>query len=242
MSLEYSFISYRKCSSANEMSSLVVKNLAKTYPTPAEDLVILEDVNLELATGQNAAIVGPSGCGKSTLLQILGVLDTPSHGTVEIAGQNPFILDENAQARFRNDTIGFVFQDHHLLPQWNVLENTMLPSLAQGKPDAATRDRALYLLERVGLQHRLTHLPSQLSGGERERVAVARALLRKPLLVLADEPTGNLDEENADRVSQLLLEMPREENAILVVVTHSMDLADRMQRRLELKRGRLIQK
>lgn len=118
----------------------------------------------------------------------------------------------------------------------------MLPSLAQGKPDAATRDRALYLLERVGLQHRLTHLPSQLSGGERERVAVARALLRKPLLVLADEPTGNLDEENADRVSQLLLEMPREENAILVVVTHSMDLADRMQRRLELKRGRLIQK
>jgi len=224
------------------MSSLVVKNLAKTYPTPAEDLVILEDVHLELTTGQNAAIVGPSGCGKSTLLQILGVLDTPTRGTVEIAGKNPFVLDENAQARFRNDTIGFVFQDHHLLPQWNVLENTLLPSLAQGKPDTATRDRALYLLERVGLQHRLTHLPSQLSGGERERVAVARALLRKPLLVLADEPTGNLDEENADRVSQLLLEMPREENAILVVVTHSMDLADRMQRRFELKRGRLIQK
>lgn len=224
------------------MSSLRASHIAKSFPTPAEDLVILDDVALELNAGENAAIVGPSGCGKSTLLQILGVLDAPTRGHLEIAGQDPFKLTENEQARFRNDKIGFVFQDHHLLPQWNVLENTLLPSMAQGRPDAAMQQRAVHLLERVGLKDRMTHLPSQLSGGERERVAVARALLRKPLLVLADEPTGNLDEENADRVSQLLLEMPREENAILIVVTHSMDLASKMQRCFELKRGRLLLK
>jgi lipoprotein-releasing system ATP-binding protein len=224
------------------MSSLRASHIAKTFPTPAEDLVILDDIELELHAGENAAIVGPSGCGKSTLLQILGVLDKPTRGNVEIAGQDPFQLSENEQARFRNDKIGFVFQDHHLLPQWNVLENTLLPSMAQGRPDANMQQRAIQLLERVGLQHRMTHLPSQLSGGERERVAVARALLRKPLLVLADEPTGNLDEENAGRISQLLLEMPREENAILIVVTHSMELASKMQKCYELKRGRLLVK
>ncbi|MCU0714930.1 MAG: ABC transporter ATP-binding protein [Pirellula sp.] len=221
------------------MSSLTARHISKSYPTPAEDLVILEDVDLSLEAGQNAAIIGPSGSGKSTLLQILGVLDRPSGGTLMIRGQDPFSLTETEQAKFRNDHIGFVFQDHHLLPQWNVLENTLLPGLAQGRPDAALRERAHYLLERVGLQDRLHHLPSQLSGGERERVAVARALIRRPLLVLADEPTGNLDEENAEKVSELLLAMPREENAILIVVTHSMDLARKMERCFELKRGRL---
>ncbi|AMV33875.1 Lipoprotein-releasing system ATP-binding protein LolD [Pirellula sp. SH-Sr6A] len=221
------------------MSALIARNISKFYPTPAEDLVILEHVDLTLEAGQNAAIIGPSGSGKSTLLQILGVLDRPTSGTLSIRDQDPFALSETAQARFRNDHIGFVFQDHHLLPQWNVLENTLLPGLAQGRPDAAMRQRAHYLLERVGLQDRLHHLPSQLSGGERERVAVARALLRKPLLVLADEPTGNLDEENAAKISDLLLAMPREENAILIVVTHSMELARKMERCFELKQKKL---
>ncbi|XZE43420.1 ABC transporter ATP-binding protein [Pirellulaceae bacterium SH467] len=221
------------------MSALIARHISKFYPTPAEDLVILENVDLTLEAGQNAAIIGPSGSGKSTLLQILGVLDRPTSGTLSIRDQDPFALSETEQARFRNDHIGFVFQDHHLLPQWNVFENTLLPALAQGRPDAAMRERAHYLLERVGLQDRLHHLPSQLSGGERERVAVARALLRKPLLVLADEPTGNLDEENAAKISDLLLAMPREENAILIVVTHSMELARKMERCFELKQKKL---
>jgi lipoprotein-releasing system ATP-binding protein len=212
-------------------------HLRKTYPTPAEELVVLDDVSLQLERGQNAAIVGPSGCGKSTLLQILGVLDPPTSGTLTIDGVNPFELREKDQAKFRNDRIGFVFQDHHLLPQWNVLENTLLPTLAQGSPDAAAVSRAKDLLERVGLKDRLTHLPSQLSGGERGRVAVARAMIRKPILLLADEPTGNLDEDNAEMISQLLLELPKEENTMLLIVTHSPVLASRMDMCFELKRG-----
>lgn len=214
-------------------------HLRKTYPTPAEELVVLEDVSLQLNRGQNAAIVGPSGCGKSTLLQILGVLDAPTSGSLTIDDVNPFELRETEQAKFRNDRIGFVFQDHHLLPQWNVLENTLLPTLAQGSPDGASVSRAKELLERVGLKDRLTHLPSQLSGGERGRVAVARALIRNPILLLADEPTGNLDEDNAELISQLLLELPREENTMLIVVTHSPALAMRMEKCYELKRGLL---
>ena len=221
------------------MSALIARHISKFYPTPAEDLVILENVDLTLEAGQNAAIIGPSGSGKSTMMNTLGCLDRPTSGTLSIRDQDPFALSETEQARFRNDHIGFVFQDHHLLPQWNVFENTLLPALAQGRPDAAMRERAHYLLERVGLQDRLHHLPSQLSGGERERVAVARALLRKPLLVLADEPTGNLDEENAAKISDLLLAMPREENAILIVVTHSMELARKMERCFELKQKKL---
>ena len=218
---------------------LKATHLRKTYPTPAEDLVVLEDVSLDLQRGQNAAIVGPSGCGKSTLLQILGVLDPPTAGTLIIDGVNPFELPEREQAKFRNDSIGFVFQDHHLLPQWNVLENTLLPTLAQGTPDAAAIARAKELLQRVGLKDRLTHLPSQLSGGERGRVAVARAMIRKPILLLADEPTGNLDEDNAELISQILLELPKEEGAMLLVVTHSPILAARMESCFELRRGTL---
>jgi lipoprotein-releasing system ATP-binding protein len=214
-------------------------HLRKTYPTPAEELVVLEDVSLQLNRGQNVAIVGPSGCGKSTLLQILGVLDAPTSGSLTIDDVNPFELREREQAKFRNDRIGFVFQDHHLLPQWNVLENTLLPTLAQGSPDGAAVSRAKELLERVGLKDRFTHLPSQLSGGERGRVAVARALIRNPILLLADEPTGNLDEDNAELISQLLLELPREENTMLIVVTHSPALAMRMEKCYELKRGLL---
>ena len=217
-------------------------DIRKVYQTPAEELVILEKVSFSMNSGENMAIVGPSGAGKSTLLQILGTLDSPTSGTVLIGGQDPFQFNENQQAKFRNERIGFVFQDHHLLPQWNVLENTLLPALATGKPSDEVRKRAIALLERVGLKERMGHLPSQLSGGERERVAVARALVLKPMVVLADEPTGNLDEQTADTVSKLLLEVPMEEGAVLIVVTHSTTLASQMQKCFELKLGQLKQK
>ncbi len=214
-------------------------NIRKVYQTPAEEIVVLDGVSIALSAGENMAIVGPSGAGKSTLLQIIGTLDTPTSGTVRIGGQDPFEFTENQQARFRNERIGFVFQDHHLLPQWNVLENTLLPALANGKPSQEVRDRAVALLERVGLKQRMGHLPSQLSGGERERVAVARALVLKPMVVLADEPTGNLDQQSAETVAALLLDVPKEENAVLIVVTHSVSLAARMQHCYELKHGQL---
>ena len=222
------------------MNRLVATGIRKTYSTPAEDLVVLDDVNLELHQGDSASIMGPSGCGKSTLLQILGVLDKPTSGSLLIDDQDPFQLPEKDQAKFRNDKIGFIFQDHHLLPQWNVLENTLLPALAQGSVTNEVRQRAIHLLERVGLQDRLHHLPSQLSGGERGRAAIARSLLLRPTLLLADEPTGNLDETNSSNVANLLLDLPKEEGAILIVVTHADELAQRMDKRFRLHQGRLI--
>ena len=215
--------------------------IRKVYQTLSEEIVVLESVSFSMNAGENLAIVGPSGSGKSTLLQILGTLDEPTSGTVHIGGQDPYQLTENQQARFRNERIGFIFQDHHLLPQWNVLENTLLPALAKGIPTQAIRERAIALLERVGLKDRMSHLPSQLSGGERERVAVARALVLKPMIVLADEPTGNLDQQSAENVARLLLEVPKEENTVLIVVTHSMSLAGQMQKRFELKNRQLTQ-
>jgi lipoprotein-releasing system ATP-binding protein len=214
-------------------------DIRKVYQTPFEEIVVLERISFSMNAGENMAIVGPSGAGKSTLLQILGTLDTPTSGTVRIGGQDPFQFNENQQARFRNERIGFIFQDHHLLPQWNVLENTLLPALATGKPSQEVRDRAVGLLERVGLKQRMGHLPSQLSGGERERVAVARALVLKPMVVLADEPTGNLDQQSAETVARLLLEVPKEENTVLIVVTHSAKLAAQMQHCYELRMGEL---
>ncbi len=221
--------------------ALEATEIRKVYPTFSEEIVVLESVSFSMNAGENLAIVGPSGSGKSTLLQILGTLDAPTSGTVRIGGQDPYQLNENQQARFRNERIGFIFQDHHLLPQWNVLENTLLPALATGKPTQAIRERAIALLERVGLKDRMSHLPSQLSGGERERVAVARALVLKPMIVLADEPTGNLDQQSAENVARLLLEVPKEENTVLIVVTHSMSLAGQMQKRFELKNRQLTQ-
>ncbi|MEQ1825910.1 MAG: ABC transporter ATP-binding protein [Pirellula sp.] len=223
-------------------ATLQATEVRKIYQTPSEQIVVLDGVNMTMHAGENMAIVGPSGAGKSTLLQILGTLDNPSSGSVLIGGQDPFQFSENQQARFRNERIGFIFQDHHLLPQWNVLENTLLPALANGKPTKEIRDRAVALLERVGLTSRIGHFPSQLSGGERERVAVARALILKPMLVLADEPTGNLDQNSAATVAKLLLEVPKEEDAILVVVTHSTSLASQMQQCYELERGKLKQR
>ena len=220
------------------MTQLVAQHVAKSYPTRGEPLVVLRDVSLDLAAGQNIAIVGPSGCGKSTLLHLLGTLDQPTSGTITLDGVNPFALDEKKLAHFRSHNIGFVFQEHHLLPQLTVLENVLIPALADGKPDAATITRAKDLLDRVGLSARLEHRPGELSGGERARVAVARALVRKPVLLLADEPTGALDRSTAALVGKLLLDLQQQEQAMLVVVTHSLDLANLLQRKVELDGGR----
>ncbi|QDS93774.1 Lipoprotein-releasing system ATP-binding protein LolD [Roseimaritima multifibrata] len=218
---------------------LSAKNIFKSYPTPAEPLEVLRDVSLELDAGERLAIVGPSGAGKSTLLQILGTLDAPTSGTVQINQTDPFQLSETELAHFRNRQIGFIFQDHHLLPQLTVLENVLIPALAIGRPSEETIQHATDLLERVGLASRSTHLPGELSGGEKERVAVARALLNRPTLILADEPTGNLDSHTAQAITDLLLKLQAEENAILVTVTHSKDLAAAMGQQKTLLDGRL---
>jgi lipoprotein-releasing system ATP-binding protein len=219
---------------------LVVTNLAKSFPTASEPLEVLCNLSLQLVGGDSVAIVGPSGSGKSTLLQILGTLDHPDSGTVSIDGVNPFDLDENALARFRNQHIGFVFQDHHLLPQLTVIENVLVPTLATGKPSEGDLARAKELIDAVGLGDRIGHLPGELSGGERERVAIARALLMSPSLILADEPTGNLDRKTADSVTELLLRLQQSSGAILITVTHNDTLAAAMQQHKELADGKLV--
>lgn len=224
------------------MSELIVENVAKQFPTRSEPLVVLRDVSFRLGSGESLAIVGPSGSGKSTLLYILGTLEAPTSGRVSLAGQNPHELSEPEQARFRNERIGFVFQDHHLLPQCDVLENVLIPTLAHGRPAPETIERAKMLLAGVGLDARLAHRPAELSGGERQRVAIARALIHRPALLLADEPTGNLDRTTAAQVAELLLNLQSAEGTLLVAVTHSADLAGRMQRQLELDEGRLVER
>ena len=209
-------------------------HVAKSYGSVA----VLKDVNFQLATGATVAIVGPSGSGKSTLLNLLGALDQPTRGEVRFAGQDLSRLGEAELAGIRSRQIGFVFQLHHLLPQCTVLENVLVPTLTL-PANPANRERAVKLLERVGLQHRLEHRPGQLSGGECQRVAVARALINQPQLLLADEPTGSLDHANAGRLGQLLLELNREAGVALVLVTHSLELAKQMPRQLELKDGML---
>ena len=217
---------------------LEVANLSKVYPTPRGSLEILSDVSLSLRRGQSASIMGPSGSGKSTLLYILGALDPPTSGQVTIEGEDPFQLDPKALAGFRNRSVGFVFQDHMLLAQCTVLENVLLPTLV-GEPMPDARPTALDLLDRVGLTDRLDHRPAELSGGEKQRVALARALIRWPPLVLCDEPTGNLDRESAHAVVSLLLTLHREQQTVLVVVTHSAALADRFETKFELTDRRL---
>jgi len=221
------------------MSTLLVENLSKQFPTRGEPLVVLRGVSLELAAGQNVAIMGPSGSGKSTLLNILGTLEPPTSGRVLLDGVDPGTLDEPSLAALRNRKIGFVFQDHHLLPQCSVLENVLIPTIAAGPTQPETVKRARDLLERVGLGDRLEHRPAELSGGERQRTALARSLVNRPVLVLADEPTGNLDRTNAARVGQLLLEMQKQEGTMLIVVTHSPPLAALLERRFELENGEL---
>ena len=218
---------------------LCAESLQKSFPTSRGELTVLRDVSLSLAAGESAVIMGPSGSGKSTLLNILGTLEPPSAGRVTIEDCDPFGLSGAELARFRNRRIGFVFQDHHLLPQCSVLENVLLPTLAdKSNPDG--RPRALELLERVGLLDRLEHRPAELSGGERQRVAIARALINRPGVLLADEPTGNLDRGTAERVATLLAELHRAEQLVLVVVTHNEALAGRFERRFELSDGTLV--
>jgi lipoprotein-releasing system ATP-binding protein len=221
------------------MADLVVENVTKEYPTRAEPLVVLAGISLVLSAGENLAIVGPSGSGKSTLLHLIGTLDAPTSGRVVLQGQDPAALDEPELAAFRNRRIGFIFQDHHLLPQCSVLENVLVPTIAAGRAPAEMLERARVLLARVGLEKRLDHRPAELSGGERQRVAVARALIHRPALVLADEPTGNLDRTTAAATADLLLELQARESTMLIVVTHSLELAGRLNRQLELDGGRL---
>lgn len=217
-------------------TTLLAESIRRHFPTRSGELVVLDDVSMTLDAGESVAIMGPSGSGKSTLLNILGTLDAPSAGRVSIGGVDPFTLSERELARFRNRRIGFIFQEHHLLAHCSALENVLLPTLAQRGGDGGI-ERARQLLQRVGLSDRLDHRPAELSGGERQRVAIARALINQPVLLLADEPTGNLDGKTADSVANLLVDVHRDENAALVVVTHSERLARRFTARLTLLEG-----
>ncbi|MDX1999702.1 MAG: ABC transporter ATP-binding protein [Thermoanaerobaculia bacterium] len=217
-----------------------VRSLTRTYSLGPEQVAVLRDLDLDLVAGEALAVIGPSGSGKSTLLHILGTLDRPSSGSVTIGGLDPFTLPEPELARFRNREVGFVFQDHHLLPQYTALENVLIPTLPFRRKGEDPEPWARELLGRVGLEKRLAHRPAELSGGERQRVAVARALIHRPRLLLADEPTGNLDEAAATGVADLLFELQRELGAVLVLVTHSLELAARFPRRCRLASGRCV--
>jgi lipoprotein-releasing system ATP-binding protein len=219
---------------------LTVSRVGKSYPAPEGQVDVLSDISLTLSPGDAAVIMGPSGSGKSTLLYILGALEPPTTGSIQLHGSNPYDLDAKALAAFRNKEIGFVFQDHCLLPQCTVLENVLVPTLV-GSADAEASQHARALIDQVGLTPRLHHVPGQLSGGEKQRVAVARALVRGPRLVLCDEPTGNLDRASGDAVASLLLTLPQRQRAIVIVVTHSRDLASRFPMRFELIDRRLRQ-
>ena len=219
---------------------LHVSKVTKAYDTPRGPLSILEGVSFSLSPGDAAAIMGPSGSGKSTLLYMLGALEPPSAGTITLEGRNPFELDQQALAAFRNEQIGFVFQDHCLLPQCSVLENVLTPTLVAPAQSGAV-DRARRLLEAVGLAERMEHRPAELSGGEKQRVALARALINQPLLLLCDEPTGNLDHQSADVVSSLLFDLHARQETILIVVTHNAELASRFPLRFEMADRRIIQ-
>ena len=216
----------------NTTSQLKVANLSKDYG-PVQ---VLRNVSFSFTGGVSVAITGPSGSGKSTLLHVIGTLEKPSSGRVEINNTDPFTLSEPELARYRNAVIGFVFQDHFLLPQYSVLENVLVPTFAfKQQPDAT--ERARELLRRVGLTHRLSHRPSELSGGERQRVAIARALINQPDILLCDEPTGNLDTAATETIADLLFELHGVEQNLLMVVTHNLELASRFQQHLQLVDG-----
>jgi lipoprotein-releasing system ATP-binding protein len=229
-------------SAAGVGARIEVRRLAKTYLHNGIALQVLSDVNLTLAAGDMVAVVGASGVGKSTFLQILGTLDLPTSGSIVFDGEELTKLSATRLAEFRNRRIGFVFQFHHLLPEFTALENVMMPGLIQGLPIQKARQRAKDILGRVGLSHRLTHRPSELSGGEQQRVALARAMVLEPSLLLADEPTGNLDRSTGEAIHQLFLELNKERGSTLLVVTHNPELAALMPRRLRMiDGGRLVE-
>ncbi|MCX7418795.1 MAG: ABC transporter ATP-binding protein [Planctomycetia bacterium] len=218
-------------------TTLDVRDLVKTYDTASGSLTVLKNINLRLFRGEAIAVTGPSGSGKSSLLFVLGAMEVPNSGEIELQGRSLNGLTETQLAVLRQQQIGFVFQEHHLLPQCTVLENVLIPLLAGGGTKLDDVERARQLLDRVGLRDRLDHRPAQLSGGERQRVAVCRALINQPALLLADEPTGNLDRANADSIGSLLLELCRDTSSTLICVTHSTELAARFPRRAELRDG-----
>jgi lipoprotein-releasing system ATP-binding protein len=218
---------------------LEVRGLQREFPSVPEPLKVLTGVDLDLARGESIAIMGPSGSGKSTLLQIIGTLDRPTAGSIRIEGANPFDLPSRELAAFRNRHIGFVFQDHYLLPQCSVLENVLVPTLVSPNGARASEAHARELLDRVGLADRARHLPSEISGGERQRTAIARALINSPSLMLCDEPTGNLDQATAQTIGDLFLRLIEELNTSLIAVTHSREFASRFGSRYEMRGGKL---
>ncbi|WP_290547188.1 ABC transporter ATP-binding protein [Aestuariivirga sp.] len=220
--------------------ALVLKNVARSYPEGKGRLNVFKDLNLTVRAGEIVALAGQSGSGKSSLLHIAGLLEAPSAGEVFIAGQNCSKLDDKARTRIRRIGIGFVYQFHHLLPEFSALENVMMPQLIAGTAKPVAKDRARELLSRLGLEPRLEHRPSELSGGEQQRVAIARALANRPLLLLADEPTGNLDPETAARVHEELLRLIRDEGLGALVATHNLELAQGMSRIARLERGMIV--
>ncbi len=220
------------------MPDFIANAVTKEFETPTGPLRILDGISTELDRGQNMAVIGDSGSGKSTFLHIAGTLDSPSSGIISLIGSNLTDLDENQLARFRNENIGFIFQEHHLLPQLTALENVLLPMVATGATDQRSIQRGKDLLDSVGLSDRIDHRPAAMSGGERQRVAVARALIQEPILLLADEPTGSLDQANAEKTGQLLLDLQDQHNMILICVTHSSKLASIFQNQARLIDGR----
>jgi lipoprotein-releasing system ATP-binding protein len=223
----------------NTSITLTVSDVYQSFTRGEQNIDVLHSVSLSAAVGESLALVGPSGSGKSTLLHLLGTLEKPTAGQIAIGGQDPNALSEPELARFRNEQIGFIFQSHHLLPQYSALDNTLVPSLAF--PQESRAGRARDLLTAVGLAQRLEHRPAELSGGECQRVAVARALINRPGLLLCDEPTGSLDRQTATTVADLLFTLHRSEDTVLVIATHDPELADRCDRRFALREGTCVE-
>jgi len=220
---------------------IILENLSKTFIKDGNRIEVLRNLNLEIKKGESLAVVGVSGAGKSTLIHILGTLDHPTSGTLSINGQNVFEWNEKKLAAFRNKMIGFVFQFNNLLPEFSALENTIMPALISGLKKKEAVDKARQVLEEVGLEQRLKHKPGELSGGEQQRVAIARALIMEPEILLADEPTGNLDTETGKRIEDVLLNLNAKKNITLIVVTHNKALADRMTGRIGLRDGKIYE-